>query len=357
MPTQHIRRRRIRSGGFSPCSNNNPQCGSDGTNTNTNVGMMSAKRVYISSSSGMPVDVDFQMFYSISNANCISSTTKKPLLCIHGGPGIPSDYLMGLSNAFPNRTVIFYDQIGCGKSNEPSDINAYSIDSSVQDLIDLIQHLQIRYGLNQFHLLGHSFGGIIAYEYMKKTFEDTSRTPNSPTLLSITLSSTPFDVHQVDEDSKSKMELIRDSGKCSTPEEVNLSFQQTFMCRTESLPQPLQVAFSRRGKVCGQEMIQDYIAEPLPPLFQKKDCVADIMLPSVLLTRGEFDFVSARQSIDNWKETFERSTHDHDRIFIDALTVNNSGHYSMLDNASLYTDALDTFLSRTDNAEPEARKQ
>jgi len=355
MPTQHIRRRRIRSGSFSPSKNDDSQS----TDTrNTSVGMMSAKRDYISSSSGMPVNVDFRMFYSISNANRISSITKKPLLCIHGGPGIPSDYLVGLSNAFPNRTVILYDQIGCGKSNEPSDINAYSIDNSVQDLVDLVQFLKNRYGLNQFHMLGHSFGGIIAYEYMKKTFANKNLI-NSPTLLSITLSSTPFDVHQVDKDSESQMDVIRDSENYSTTEEVNQSFQQTFVCRTESLPQPLQVAFSRRGKVCGQEMIQDYIAEPLPPTFQKNDANTDnnIMLPSILLTRGEFDFVTARQSIDNWKETFARSNYDHSIFDIDALTVNNSGHYSMLDNSSFYTDALDTFLSRTDNAELEARKQ
>jgi len=229
--------------------------------------MINAKRDYISSSSGMPVNVDFRMFYSISNANCISSIAKKPLLCIHGGPGIPSDYLVGLSNAFPNRTVILYDQIGCGKSNEPSDINAYSIESNVQDLMDLVQFLKNHYGLNQFHMLGHSFGGIIAYEYMKKTFANKSLI-NSPTLLSITLSSTPFDVHQVDKDCESQMDVIRDSGNYSTSEEVNQSFQQTFVCRTETLPRPLQVAFSKRGKVWGQEMIQDYIAEPLPSAFQ-----------------------------------------------------------------------------------------
>jgi pimeloyl-ACP methyl ester carboxylesterase len=55
----------------------------------------------------------------------------------------------------------------------------YSIEHAVQDLKELVEALQ----LNKFHLLGHSFGGIIAFEYSSKADDDKC--------LSLTLDSTP----------------------------------------------------------------------------------------------------------------------------------------------------------------------
>jgi pimeloyl-ACP methyl ester carboxylesterase len=41
---------------------------------------------------------------------------KLPLLCLHGGPGAPHDYLEALEQvAETHRQAIFYDQAGCGK--------------------------------------------------------------------------------------------------------------------------------------------------------------------------------------------------------------------------------------------------
>jgi hypothetical protein len=35
-----------------------------------------------------------------------------PLLCLHGGPGMPHDYLEPLADLTAGRPVIFYDQLG-----------------------------------------------------------------------------------------------------------------------------------------------------------------------------------------------------------------------------------------------------
>src|SRR5687767_12296523 len=45
---------------------------------------------------------------------------KFPLICLHGGPGIPSDYIEPMRDlAATGRRVIFYDQLGCGNSDRP----------------------------------------------------------------------------------------------------------------------------------------------------------------------------------------------------------------------------------------------
>jgi pimeloyl-ACP methyl ester carboxylesterase len=39
-----------------------------------------------------------------------------PLLLLHGGPGMPSYYLSSLAVLGKDRPVIFYDQLGAGRS-------------------------------------------------------------------------------------------------------------------------------------------------------------------------------------------------------------------------------------------------
>lgn len=84
-----------------------------------------------------------------------------PIIMLHGGPGVPHDYLkplMGLSAINP---VIFYDQLGCGRSDKPSQKVDWSIDIFVAELELLRKHLQIE----KFHLFGHSWGTILGFEY------------------------------------------------------------------------------------------------------------------------------------------------------------------------------------------------
>ena len=50
-----------------------------------------------------------------------------PLVVLHGGPGVPSNYLMTLVNVITDRTVIFYDQLGCGRSSRVMEKEAYSV--------------------------------------------------------------------------------------------------------------------------------------------------------------------------------------------------------------------------------------
>jgi len=51
-----------------------------------------------------------------------------PLLILHGGPGAPHGYLENLeAMASDRRRVIFYDQLGCGRSDQPDDPSLCSV--------------------------------------------------------------------------------------------------------------------------------------------------------------------------------------------------------------------------------------
>jgi pimeloyl-ACP methyl ester carboxylesterase len=66
----------------------------------------------------------FNLSYTIHRPMTLSSQKACPILVLHGGPSVPSNYLFPLVNVVPYRSIIFYDQLGCGKSDEPDDMNA-----------------------------------------------------------------------------------------------------------------------------------------------------------------------------------------------------------------------------------------
>src|SRR5205085_12561313 len=47
--------------------------------------------------------------------------TNTPILLLHGGPGVPSYYLNPLREISKERPVIFWDQLGCGRSDKITD--------------------------------------------------------------------------------------------------------------------------------------------------------------------------------------------------------------------------------------------
>lgn len=82
------------------------------------------------------------------------------LIAIHGGPGNASDYMVSLEQlAGDDLAVVTYDQRGVGRSSEPS--SGYAMDSYLADL-DAVRQAA---GADRAHLLGHSWGGLVALRY------------------------------------------------------------------------------------------------------------------------------------------------------------------------------------------------
>lgn len=87
---------------------------------------------------------------------------KLPLLCLHGGPGATHDYLEPLeAMAATGRRVIFYDQLGAGNSDHPSNPSMWTVALFVEEL-GVMRHAL---GLERVHILGSSWGGMLAMEY------------------------------------------------------------------------------------------------------------------------------------------------------------------------------------------------
>jgi proline iminopeptidase len=89
---------------------------------------------------------------------------KTPLLLLHGGPGVPSYYLNPLAALSKDRPVIFFDQLGCGRSHRDVDTTLMTVESYVEQLEQLRKTL----GLNEFYLYGQSWGTMLGVDYYLK---------------------------------------------------------------------------------------------------------------------------------------------------------------------------------------------
>ena len=101
-----------------------------------------------------------------------------PLLTLHGGPGMAHDYIGTLADLADERMVVFYDQLGCGRSERPDDPSLWTLERSVAEVAAVREALD----LEQIHLFGNSWGGWLAMQYVLD---------RQPRLASLTISSSP----------------------------------------------------------------------------------------------------------------------------------------------------------------------
>jgi L-proline amide hydrolase len=106
---------------------------------------------------------------------------RDPLVCLHGGPGSTHNYFAPLEHlAERGREVVLYDQVGCGESDRPA-----GIEWSVSVFLDELAALRDELGLEQIHLLGTSWGGMLALEHALSGYGGLTSLVLSSTLASV----------------------------------------------------------------------------------------------------------------------------------------------------------------------------
>jgi proline iminopeptidase len=105
------------------------------------------------------VSVDgFRLFYRSFGAE----PGRPTVLGLHGGPGASHDYLVPLADLTAHGyRVVLFDQLGCGRSDVPDDRSLFSLEHHVRETEEVRRSL----GLGRVHLLGSSYGGLLALAY------------------------------------------------------------------------------------------------------------------------------------------------------------------------------------------------
>ena len=110
---------------------------------------------------------DCYTWYRIIGNLHATSPHIKPLIVIHGGPGMSHDYLQSMSELHTQYgiPIILYDQIGNGKSTHLRETRGDEVfwteQLFIDELFNLITKLGLDEGQKSYDVLGHSWGGMM----------------------------------------------------------------------------------------------------------------------------------------------------------------------------------------------------
>lgn len=98
----------------------------------------------------------------------IGNNPKIKLLLLNGGPGATHEYFECMESFLPAEGIefIYYDQLGTGNSDNPNDPALWDLPRFVEEIEQVRQALNL--DKDNFYLLGHSWGGILAAQYALK---------------------------------------------------------------------------------------------------------------------------------------------------------------------------------------------
>jgi len=114
---------------------------------------------------------------------------KGTILCLHGGPGGSHDSGVPMARLSKDGyRVVFYDQLGCGKSDQSRNQSLYTVERYVEE----VEGVRSALGLGKIHLYGHSWGGFLNVAYAVK-YNDNLKS----LLVSSGSSSTPLCVKEM----------------------------------------------------------------------------------------------------------------------------------------------------------------
>ena len=219
-----------------------------------------------------------------------------PVLTLHGGPGVPHDYLEPLEDLSNDRPIVFYDQLGCGNSDKPNDNSLWTVDRFVEELAILREHLE----LDKVHLLGHSWGTALAVEYV------ATRKPRG--ICSMVLSGSFLSGSRWISDTrallaklpKKTQKVILDSeaaGVFDSPEfqAAMLTFYKKHVCRMDPWPDCINRGFEKLA-----QNVYVYMGGPSEFTFigtlkdfERTGVLREIGVP-VLFTAGQYDEASPK---------------------------------------------------------------
>ena len=277
----------------------------------------------------------------------IGNNPKIKLLLLNGGPGATHEYFECFENFLlpENVELIYYDQLGCGLSDNPKDTSMWDLSRFVEE----VEQVRTALNLNKdnFYLLGHSWGGILAMQYALK-YQDNLK----GLIISNMVSSCPaygkyaqevlapqFDPKVLD-----TIRQIEAKGDFNNPKYMELlypNFYEKHICRIPlaQWPEPVTRSFGKMNQSLyvtmqgpsefgiGGNLINWDVSKQLP----------QIKTPTLTIG-GKYDTMDPDYM--KWMSTQVQ----HGRN----VTCPNGSHMSMYDDQQTYMKGLIQFLKRVD---------
>lgn len=263
---------------------------------------------------------------------------------LHGGPGLPCDYLEPLADlASSGRRVIFYDQLGCGNSDHIDDPSLWTVGLFVEEITAVRRGL----GLDAPHLFGQSWGGMLALEYMLTrpvgitSLVLASATPSIPLLVS--------ELHRLRDELPSEIRAVIEHceayGTTDSEEygEAVSAFLGRHFCRLSSFPDCLGRSFAKLGEapqVCETMFgTAQFDVTGTLSAWVVSSRLREIEVPT-LLTSGRHDQMTPLVT-----RTIHEGIHGSEWALFE-----DSSHMAHLEEPELYRGVLLEFFERTERA-------
>jgi proline-specific peptidase len=263
-----------------------------------------------------------------------------PVVLLHGGPGYTSHYLEPLSALGDERPVILYDQLGAGRSDRATDTALFRIDRYVRELDSLRRALR----LERIHLYGHSWGTMLALEYL-------ATKPSG--IVSVVLASPVITTASWAQDGKALLTTLPDSiqqviarheaaGTTASPEyeQASMTFMLRYVFGMEPpFPPEADSAIAGYNPLVYTTMWGPSEFSPTGNLrrFDRSRTLAELTMP-VLFTAGRND--EARpETVERFAQTVRNA---------EVKIFEQSAHMTMLTEREAYVAAVREFLRKHD---------
>jgi proline-specific peptidase len=267
-----------------------------------------------------------------------------PLLLLHGGPGVPSDYLEPLELlAADGRQVIRYDQLGCGRSDHPDDPSLLAVDHFVAELAQVAAAL----GLERFHLYGQSWGGMLALEAALAGVAGVASLvlSNAPASMPLWVAETGRLRRELPLEVQAVLDAHEQAGSTDSPayQDAMKVFYQRHVCRLDPWPDCLLRSFSAMEEdprvyqaMCGPS--EFHITGSLRD-WDLSERLGEIQQPTLVIG-GEHD-----EATPTITEALHRGIPHSEWVLFEGCS-----HLTHLEQPDAYRTLLEEFMARVENS-------
>jgi len=269
----------------------------------------------------------------------VGSGNETPVILIHGGPGSASDYLRPLEKLAVDRPVIFYDQLGCGRSDRPEEKGLWRIERFVEELAQVRKALKLK----EVHIYGHSWGTMLAVDYMLTKPEGVKGLVLASPCLSVKrwvedaqvfISQLPFNVRQT-------IKRNEDEGTTESKEyeRAVVEYLKRHVCRLNPWPAELVRSFDMSNPVVYKIMWGPSEFHPTGNLrtYERVTQLGGITVPT-FFTAGRYD--EATPEATAWYRSHVPNSSL--RIF------EKSSHMAMFEERDAYVESIREFLKHAE---------
>ena len=275
----------------------------------------------------------------------IGSGVLPAALVLHGGPGGNHHNLVAFQALADQRPVIFYDQLGCGKSDRPDNKSLWTAERYFNE----VQAVRDGLGLNNYHLIGHSWGTTLAVGFAAKHPEGIlSVSLHSPVL------SFPYYIDHIAPELKKSLTCLngkagqivddyelKGEGTKSDYDEACMEFARRYVTLTWPLAEAMKKLIAARNTSVHDVMVASDSELNVPGNLKTVNVTSQLSkldMP-VLITCGNDDLCTP--AFTRWQSGFAKNPQYH--------VIQESAHMSPVDKPLEILSLQRTFLKEVEN--------